>query len=140
MRPLFERREVRASMRIEDQRASTSSGVSGTFEEQRRHPRTREYGSQELVVSFQDETGQPQTMRTVLWDFSEGGLGMDSNNPLQEADDVVVSGELHSTEYSVAFRARARVAYCREIGRELYRIGVAFREVSYRRIATAAST
>ena len=124
-------------MGTEDQRANTSSGMSGTFEEQRRHPRTQEYGSQELVVSFQDETGQPQTIRTVLWDFSEGGLGMDSNNCLQEADDVIVAGELHSEAYSVAFRARARVAYCREIGRELYRIGVAFREVSYRRIGDA---
>ncbi len=125
-------------MGTDDQKANASSGVTGTFEEQRRHPRTREYGPQELVVSFQDETGQPQTMRTVLWDFSEGGLGMDSNNPLQEADDIIVSGELHSEEYSVAFRARARVAYCREIGRELYRIGVAFREVSYRRLAAAS--
>ncbi len=126
-------------MSTEDQRANASSGVTGTFQEQRRHPRTREYGPQELVVCFQDEAGQPQTMRTVLWDFSEGGLGMDSNNVLQEADDVIVSGELHSEDYSVAFRARARVAYCREIGREVYRIGVAFREVSYRRITAATA-
>jgi c-di-GMP-binding flagellar brake protein YcgR len=121
-------------MNAEDQSPDASAGVAGEFDDQRRHPRTREYGPQELMVCFTGETGEMQTLKEVLWDFSEGGLGMESKVALPAEEEVTISGELHSPYYSVAFRSKARVIYCRPITSTIYRVGVSFREVSYRRL------
>jgi c-di-GMP-binding flagellar brake protein YcgR len=121
-------------MNAEDQSPDVSGGVADSVEDQRRHPRTREYGPQELMVCFAGETGEMQTLKTILWDFSEGGLGMESTTALQADEEITISGELHSPYYSVAFRSKARVVYCRPITSTVYRVGVTFREVSYRRL------
>jgi c-di-GMP-binding flagellar brake protein YcgR len=121
-------------MNAEDQSPDAPAGLAGDIEDQRRHPRTREYGPQDLMVCFTGDNAEMQTVKTVLWDFSEGGLGMESSVALPSDQEITISGELHSPYYSVAFRSKARVVYCRPITSTIYRVGVSFREVSYRRL------
>ena len=102
--------------------------------EKRRFPRTREYGSQQLEVVFLSEEGRPETATATLWDFGEGGLGMESPHPFAPGEEIEIAGELHGPDYSMRMKARARVAYSRAVDAEYFRIGVAFVEVSYRRI------
>lgn len=105
--------------------------------EKRRYPRTREYGAQQLEIAFLGEAGEETTAAT-LWDFGEGGLGMESRRPFAQGEELGITGELHGPDYSMRMNAKARVAYCRQIDAEFFRIGVAFVEVSYRRIAATS--
>jgi PilZ domain len=106
--------------------------------EKRRFPRTREYGAQQLDVSFAAEQGQRETVTARLWDFGEGGLGMESPRSFHPGEEIQIAGELHGPDYSMRMRARARVAYSRAVDAEFFRVGVAFVEVSYRRIPAAS--
>jgi hypothetical protein len=103
--------------------------------EKRRFPRTREYGQQQLDVMFLDEEGRQETVTATLWDFGEGGLGMESPRPFTPGEEIRIAGELHGPDYSMRMQARARVAYSRAVDAEFFRVGVAFVEVSYRRIS-----
>jgi hypothetical protein len=105
--------------------------------EKRRFPRTREYGSQQLEVAFTGEEGRQETVAATLWDFGEGGLGMETGRSFSPGDEIQIAGELHGPDYSMRLKARARVAYSRAIDAECHRVGVAFVEVSYRRISAA---
>jgi hypothetical protein len=111
--------------------------VSDEHIEKRRFPRTREYGPQELEVVFHDEEGRQETVTAALWDFGEGGLGLESPQSFSPGDEIQIAGELHGPDYSMRMKARARVAYCRAVDAESYRVGVAFVEISYRRISPA---
>ena len=100
--------------------------------EKRRYPRTRKYGPQKLFVRRgAGEVVEP--IVGVLWDFSEGGVGMDMPCSLPVDEVVSLSGELHNPDYSMNIEARARVAYCRRVDRDHYRIGFGFVEVAYKR-------
>jgi hypothetical protein len=111
------------------------SEVPDEILEQRRFPRTREYGAQELEVVFLGDEGQQEKTSATLWDFGEGGLGMEGTRPFAPNEELKISGELHGPDYSMRMTARARVAYSRAIDAETFRVGVAFLEVSYRRIS-----
>lgn len=102
--------------------------------EKRRHPRTQKYGAQALLVECAGPTGSTRTMEARLWDFSEGGLGMDSPEPLAPGEVVRVTGTMQGPDYSLSLDARSRVAYCRKTEDENYRVGVGFLDVSLRRI------
>jgi hypothetical protein len=69
-----------------------------------------------------------------LWDFSEGGLGMDSPRAFEPGEIVRIEAPLKGSAYSMHLTAKARVAYCRRSQTKTYRIGVAFLDVSYRPI------
>lgn len=111
-----------------------AADVTDEITEKRRYPRTREYGAQQLEVAFLGEEGRRETATATLWDFSEGGLGMESPRPFAHGEELNIAGELTGPDYSMHLTAKAQVAYCRQIDAECYRIGVAFVEVSYRRI------
>jgi hypothetical protein len=102
--------------------------------DKRRFPRTRKYGPQRLTLTFEDDEHVERAVPAVLWDFSEGGLGMDSPRAFAIGEVLRISGELHGQDYSMAMTARGRVAYSRRIDAEFHRIGVSFMEVSYRRL------
>ncbi len=106
--------------------------------EKRRFPRTREYGPQQLDVSFLGPEGRRETTTATLWDFGEGGLGMDTPRSFAHGEEIQISGELHGPDYSMRMKARARVAYSRAVDAEFFRVGVAFIEVSYRRLPVPA--
>jgi hypothetical protein len=101
--------------------------------EKRRFPRTRDYGSQQLEIVFLGEEG-PQTTTATLWDFSEGGLGMESQRPFAPGEELQITGELRGPDYSMQVKAKAMVAYSRKVDAESFRIGVAFSEITYRRL------
>lgn len=105
--------------------------------EKRRFPRTREYGSQELEVAFLGEEGRQETTTATLWDFGEGGLGMETSRSFAPGEEIQIAGELRGPDYSMRMKARARVAYSRAVDAEFFRVGVAFVEISYRRISAA---
>ena len=101
----------------------------------REHSRTQKYGSQQLTITRNQE-GRNDKIVGTLWDFSEGGLGMDLPRALTMGEVVLIEGELQSPDFAMTITARARVAYCCRAERESYRVGFGFVEVSYRRLET----
>ena len=100
--------------------------------DKRRHPRTRRYGPQKLFV-HRGAGSVVEPIVGVLWDFSDGGVGMDMPCSLPVDEIVSISGELHNPDSSMNIEARGRVAYCRRVDREHYRVGFGFLEVAYKR-------
>jgi hypothetical protein len=103
--------------------------------EKRNFRRTRGQGPQSLTLTHQDADGRLKTSVAKLYDFSDGGLGMDAPRAFQPGEIFQVNGTLRGPVYSMEIDARVRVAYCRKIDTDVYRVGVAFLDVSYRRIA-----
>ena len=103
--------------------------------EKRRFRRSREYGPRKLSLRFTNADGADDECEATLWDFSEGGLGMDSPRAFETGDELVIEADLYGPAYSMHLDARARVAYCRRVDAKKYRVGVAFLEASYRRLA-----
>ncbi len=101
----------------------------------REHSRTQKYGPQQLTITRNQE-GRKDKIVGTLWDFSEGGLGMDLPRALRMDEVVMIEGDLHSLDFAMTITARARVAYCRRADRESYRVGFGFVEVSYRHLET----
>jgi c-di-GMP-binding flagellar brake protein YcgR len=105
--------------------------------DQRRYRRVRDFGPQTLTITYSEADGKSQDCNSKLWDFSEGGLGMDSPRAFQPGDLVRIQGALRGPAYSMEVSAKARVAYCRKVESKNYRVGVAFLDVAYRRLGTA---
>lgn len=103
-------------------------------QEYRRFRRTREYGPQKISVAYNSPGGMKGDCEAKLWDFSEGGLGMDSPRSFEPGEVVQIVAELKGSAYSMQLTAKARVAYCRKTDRKTYRVGVAFLDVAYRPI------
>ena len=59
---------------------------------------------------------------------------MDAPRHFQPGEIIRVNGPLRGPVYSMQIDARARVAYCRKIESDTYRVGVAFLEVTYHRL------
>ena len=108
-----------------------ASEPTAEMADKRRHRRTRKFGPQQLLIT-RKVAGKDDEIRGVLWDFSEGGVGMDMPRALPADEVVRMEGDLHSPYYSMHLEARARVAYCRRVTKHKYRIGFGFLEVSYR--------
>ena len=102
------------------------------LQESRRFRRTREYRAQKLAVAYDSPGGMKGDCEAKLWDFSEGGLGMDSPRAFEPGEILQIEAELKGSAYSMQLTARARVAYCRRSHAKSYRVGVAFLDVSYR--------
>ena len=104
-------------------------------DDRRQHPRTQEYGPQQLTIT-RNQAGRNDKIVGTLWDFSEGGLGMDLPRALTMDEVVVIEGDLRSPDFAMTITARARVAYCRRADSQSYRVGFGFVEVSYRHLET----
>lgn len=102
--------------------------------EKRRNTRTKRHGPQKLEVSFQDLSAGEKSCQAVLWDFSEGGLGMDSPRSFEPGEIVGIEASLRNKDMAMFLKAKARVAYCRKVDGNSYRVGVGFIEVSFRRL------
>ncbi len=98
----------------------------------RKHTRTHKYGPQKLTIA-RPEARKP-AVEGALWDFSEGGVGMDVPCALNLDEVVTIEGDLHSPGLSMHLKGRARVAYCRRVEGTNHRIGFGFLDVSYRRL------
>ena len=110
-----------------------------SWEEKRRHSRTRKQGARKLEITHNEGGGgSPRSCEATLFDFSEGGLGMDCPTPFPVGSEISIHAELEGSVYSVQLDARARVAYCRKTTQDKFRIGVGFVEVAYRRLETEA--
>jgi hypothetical protein len=119
---------------------TTEADVPDEILEKRRFPRTREYGSQQIEIQFLGEEGRPESSTATLWDFGEGGLGMECPRPFAPGEEVQITGALHGPDYSMQLKAKAIVAYSRQVDAECFRIGVAFSEVTYRRLPPTAES
>lgn len=106
----------------------------GQQTDKRRFKRSRDYGPRKISVSFENGDGSTESCEATLWDFSEGGLGMDSPRTFETGDLLDLEAELYGPAFSMGLKARARVAYCRRVDTKKYRVGVAFLEASYRRL------
>ena len=102
--------------------------------DKRRFKRSRKEAPRKISVTFQNADGKADACEAALWDFSEGGLGMDSPRAFEAGDVLGLDAELYGPAYNMGLVARARVAYCRRLDAKKYRVGVAFLEASYRRI------
>ena len=103
------------------------------FPEKREHARTRKYGGQEVSVCRAN--APDKTIKASLWDFSYGGLGMEMAVSLTIGEEIKLSANLLGPDYSMRIESSGRVVHCRPVGRDLYRIGVAFLDVTYHRLA-----
>jgi Tfp pilus assembly protein PilZ len=75
-----------------------------------------------------------KTCAAALWDFSEGGLGMDAPRHFAPGEEIRIEVDLMGPVFSMHLKARARVAYCRCSESRSYRVGVAFLDHSLRRV------
>ena len=100
----------------------------------RKHPRTQQHGPQQLSVTYVDSMAGEKTCAAALWDFSEGGLGMDAPRHFEPGEEIQINADLSGSVFSMRLEARARVAYCRRSESRSYRVGVAFLDHSLRRV------
>ena len=103
------------------------------FPEEREHSRTHKYGGQEVSVRRANAPDKP--IKASLWDFSYGGLGMEMAVSLTIGEEIELSANLLGPDYSMHVESSGCVVHCRHVGRDLYRIGVAFLSVTYHRLA-----
>jgi hypothetical protein len=59
---------------------------------------------------------------------------MDTPKPLKVGEEIELSAELLSKDYSMRVESTGRVVHCRSVGRDLYRVGVSFVNVTYHRL------
>ena len=57
---------------------------------------------------------------------------MDSPRSFEPGEVIELESRLEGSAYSMELGAKAVVAYCRKTGKQTYRVGVAFLDVSYR--------
>jgi hypothetical protein len=102
--------------------------------DQRKAPRSKQHGPQKLEITYVDPASGEKTCGASLWDFSEGGLGMDAPRHFEPGQEIRIQARLTGSVFSMHLDARARVAYCRRSESRTYRVGVAFLEHSLRRV------
>ena len=107
--------------------------VSTLITEQRRTPRRRPEIPQGIRICTDAEPGGARTVAAKLVDTSETGVGVDTCVPLRVGSTVVVEGKLRHSSYSLALKGQARVMHARALGHGVYRIGLIFEDVAYRR-------
>ncbi len=108
-------------------------GVSTLIAEQRKGPRHRPEIPQGIRISTDAEPGGSRVLAAKLVDAGETGVGVDTCVPLQVGSTVAVEGKLSHRTYSLALKGLARVVHARSLGHGVYRIGLAFEDVAYRR-------
>ena len=102
--------------------------LTGDAEGRCRHARNRKHAVTQVTVR---RTSPAETITATLWDFSYGGIGMEVTKPLAVGEEIELTTELLSSDYSMRTEATGRVVHCRPVGRHLYRLGVAFIRVTY---------
>ena len=122
----------RAFPDMSSDKTTKSTQAAAAAREKRRHPRTRKYGEQQIVIRRVDSPSD--TIQAGLWDFSYGGLGMEMDKPLVIGEEIELSADLLSPDYSMRVEGTGRIVHCRSVGRDRFRVGVAFLSVSYHRI------
>lgn len=107
--------------------------VSTLITEQPRSPRRRPEIPQGIRICTDTEPGGARIVAAKLVDTSETGVGVDTCVPLRVGSTVVVEGKLRHSSYSLALKGHARVLHARALGHGVYRIGLVFEDVAYRR-------
>ncbi len=88
-----------------------------------------------LKISSYGESESPRKFAAKLVDVSETGIGVEMFVPLVVGSTVAVAGDLHSPDYSLNLKGKARVIYCHCEKEGAFRIGLAYEQVAYRKIA-----
>ena len=88
-----------------------------------------------LKISSYGESESPRKFAAKLVDVSETGVGVEMFVPLVVGSVVRVAGDLYSSDYSLNLQGKARVIYCRCEKEGSFRIGLAYEQVAYRKIA-----
>lgn len=107
--------------------------MSTLIAEQRKSARHRPEIPQGIRISTGSEPGGARILAAKLVDAGETGVGVDTCVPLQVGSVVVVEGKLRHRSYSLSLKGQARVMHARSLGGGVYRIGLAFEDVAYRR-------
>ena len=67
--------------------------------------------------------------------MNETGIGVEMFVPLVVGSAVSLAGDLYNSDYSLHIQGKARVIYC-HCGKEgVFRIGLTYEQVAYRKIA-----
>jgi hypothetical protein len=112
-----------------------TTSVGHIFVEQRKSPRRRSEIPQGLRICTPAERGGARKVAAILVDANDSGVGVETYVPLRVGSTVAVEGELRHTGYSLALKGQARVMHAKALGDGVYRIGLAFEEIAYRRSA-----
>ena len=59
---------------------------------------------------------------------------MEMTKPLVIDEEIELSADLLSPDYSMHVEGTGRIVHCRSVGRDRFRVGVVFLSVSYHRI------
>ena len=108
--------------------------AQAVWADRRRHSRSQDHSGQDIIVRPVDRPADLPLLVAKLWDFSYGGVGLDISCRLEVGQEIEMAANLMNSDYSLGFEARGRVVHCRTIGKDHYRVGVAFLDVQYRRI------
>ncbi|MEX2300322.1 MAG: hypothetical protein WD733_05265 [Bryobacterales bacterium] len=109
--------------------------MSTLIAERRKSPRQRTEIPQGIRISTDSEPGGSRTLAAKLVDAGETGIGVDTCVALRVGSTVAVEGKLRHRSYSLALKGQARVVQARALGDGVYRIGLSFEDVAYRRAA-----
>jgi hypothetical protein len=110
-------------------------GVNNMIAVQRKNLQHRPEIPQGIRIRTDSEPGGSRTLAAKLADAAETGVGVDTCWPLRVGSIVVVEGKLHHRSYSLSLEVegQARVIHARPLGDGVYRVGLAFQGVVYRR-------
>ena len=103
--------------------------------ERRASPRRRVDLPAGLTISSYGENESPRKFAAKLVDVSETGIGVEMFVPLVVGSTVAVAGDLYNSDYSLNVQGKARVVYCHCEKEGMFRIGLAYEQVAYRKIA-----
>ena len=88
-----------------------------------------------LKISSYGESESPRKFAAKLVDVNETGLGVEMFVPLVVGSAVTVAGDLYSSDYCLNVQGKARVIYCHCEKEGTFRIGLAYEQVAYHKIA-----
>ena len=112
----------------EDEQTKAEARVGG----RRTQSRSGKYQAEHLKIGTGD-----QFVEGKLLDMSDGGLGVETTVALDLNSDVTVSGELFGEGSNLQIQGCARVAHCVSVDGNVFKIGLSFQEVKYRRLDSA---
>ena len=111
------------------------AGMVQPIRDRRVSPRRRVDLPSGLKISSYGENESPRKFAAKLVDVNETGIGVDMFVPLVVGSAVTVAGDLYSSDYSFNIQGKARVVYCRCEKEGMFRVGLAYEQVAYRKIA-----
>jgi curved DNA-binding protein len=110
-------------------RAPQCHGMNVTAAERRKRARSSQCAREPVKIFCFDRPGAHRLVPARLVNISNGGLGLETSEPLAAGSFVTVAGELTSAGARIQIHGRARVAYCTLQDGGGYRLGLSLEAI-----------